>query len=100
MLLRCRTAIAGGLVVTDDMVTIEWSEHAAIGVRHLGSLIRGVGAFELELVPEGTRLVWWEEVDPPLGRLGALVAEAAVVPLVNRVFRSSLARLKTLCERT
>lgn len=98
VVLRCRTVIAGGLVVTDDMETTEWSERSTIGVRHLGRLIRGVGAFDLEPTAEGTRLVWWEEFDPPLGRIGELVAGAAVVPLVNRVFRSSLARLKALCE--
>lgn len=98
VVVRCRTGIAGGLVVTDDMVTTEWLERSTIGIRHLGPLIRGTGAFELEPTPEGTRFVWWEELDPPLGRIGELVASAAVVPLVNRVFRSSLARLKALCE--
>jgi hypothetical protein len=100
VVLRCRTGIASGLAITDDMVTTKWVDHATVGVRHLGPLIRGVGAFELEPTPEGTRFVWWEEFDPPLGRVGELVAGAAVVPLVNWVFRSSLARLKALCEAT
>lgn len=100
VVVRCRTVIAGGLVVNDDMVTTEWSKHSIIGVRHLGPVIRGIGAFDLQAVAGGTRFVWWEEFDPPLGRIGELVAGAAVVPLVNRVFRSSLARLKALCEGT
>ncbi|MGH8904375.1 MAG: SRPBCC family protein [Egibacteraceae bacterium] len=98
VVLSCRTVIAGGLVVTDDMVTTAWSEHSTVGVRHLGRLIRGIGAFDLESTPEGTRFVWWEELDPPLGAVGELVAGAVVVPLTARVFRSSLARLKALCE--
>lgn len=98
VVLRCRTAIAGGLVVNDCMVTTDWLEHSTIGVRHLGPLIRGVGAFELQPAPAGTHVVWWEDLNPPLGRVGELVAGAVVVPLVSRVFRSSLARLKTLCE--
>lgn len=98
VVLSCRTAIAGGLVVNDRMVTIEWLERSSVGVRHLGPLIRGIGAFDLEPTPKGTRFVWWEELDPPLGRVGDLVAGALVVPLVARVFRSSLARLKALCE--
>jgi uncharacterized membrane protein len=98
VVLSCRTAIAGGLAVNDRMVTTEWLERSKIGVRHLGPLIRGIGAFDLEPTPEGTRFRWWEELDPPLGRLGDLVARMVVVPAVARVFRSSLVRLKALCE--
>jgi hypothetical protein len=99
VMLRCRTAIAGGLTITDDMVTTDWVEHTRVGVRHLGPLIRGFGAFDLESTSDATCLVWWEELDPPLGRVGELVAGAIIVPLVTRVFRSSLARLKALCEQ-
>ena len=98
VMLRCRTAIAGGMVVNDDMVTTDWREYSTIGVRHVGPLIRGEGAFELQPAPGGTYFVWWEDLNPPLGRVGELVADAVVVPLVSRVFRSSLARLKALCE--
>jgi uncharacterized membrane protein len=100
VLLRCRTDIAGGLVITDDMETTEWSEHKVIGVRHLGQVIRGVGAFELEPTSVGVHLVWWEEMDAPLGPLGEAVATVAIAPYVRRVFRSSLANLKRVCELT
>jgi uncharacterized protein YndB with AHSA1/START domain len=96
--IRCMTDIAAGVVVTDDMVTTEWVEDEVLGVRHLGGLIRGVGAFELEPTRQGTRFVWWEEVDPPLGALGEAVTGAAIVPMVERVFRASLADLKRVCE--
>jgi hypothetical protein len=67
-------------------------------VRHTGRLIRGYGAFDLEPTPSGTRVVWWEEVDPPLGPVGEALTSMVVVPVANRVFQASLARLKALCE--
>lgn len=100
VVVRCRTDILGGLVVTDDMVTTEWEEPRIIGIRHLGRLIRGEGAFELAPTGYGTHLTWWEEIDPPLGPLGEAVTTVALVPWIRRVFRGSLAALKRLCEST
>jgi uncharacterized protein YndB with AHSA1/START domain len=97
VIIRAETDIAG-LVVSDDMETTEWVDGERIGVRHLGRLIRGVGAFELEPEGDGTRFIWWEEVEAPFGALGETVAEAVVVPWVSRVFRGSLADLKRVCE--
>lgn len=98
VVIRCRTDIAAGIVVNDDMVTTQWEPPHALAVRHLGRLIRGVGAFELAPTEFGTRFIWWEEIDPPFGPLGEAVANLAVVPLVRRVFRASLAGLKRVCE--
>ncbi len=98
VLLRCQMGVRRPLSVTDDMITTEWYEHSTVGVRHLGKLIRGYGAFDLEPTPTGTRFVWWEEVDPPLGPLGDLVTETIVAPVVTRMFHASLRRLKALCE--
>lgn len=98
VVVRCMTRIAGGLTVTDDLVTTRWEPPHTLAVRHLGRLVRGVAAFELEAVTGGTRLVWWEEIDPPAGPLGEAVANAVVMPLVSRVFRGSLANLKAVCE--
>ena len=96
--IRCHTGLPPPLAIPDDMVTTEWYEHSTVGVRHVGRLIRGYGAFDLEPIPSGTRVVWWEEVQPPLGPVGGVVTDAVIVPLVNRLFRASLARLKALCE--
>lgn len=98
VVVRCRTAIAAGIVVTDDMVTTEWEEPRTIGIRHTGWLIRGVGAFELAPTKNGTHFTWWEELSLPLGPLGEAVGTLAVVPPVRRVFRASLAGLKRVCE--
>lgn len=98
VVVRCRTSIAGGIVVTDDMVTTEWEEPRIIGIRHLGWLIRGIGAFELSPTKNGTHFTWWEEINLPLGPVGEAVGTVAVVPAVRRVFRGSLAALKRVCE--
>jgi carbon monoxide dehydrogenase subunit G len=98
VVLRCMTNVAVGVVVADDMVITEWEEGRLVGVRHTGRLIRGVGAFELHPTAWGTRFLWWEEVDPPFGGLGEMLTTLAVAPAVARLFRSSLAALKRVCE--
>ncbi len=95
--IRCPTRILG-VVVNDDLAVTEWNPPTVLGVRHLGRLIRGVGAFELDETAYGTRVVWWEEADVPLGGVGDAAAQLVVVPWVNRVFRRSLARFKRVCE--
>jgi uncharacterized protein YndB with AHSA1/START domain len=95
---RCRTDIAAGIVVTDDMAVTEWERPRIIAVRHLGLVIRGVGAFELEPTAHGTHMTWWEEVEAPLWMVGEALAQVLVAPLVGRTFRRSLANLKRVCE--
>ena len=95
--LRCRTGILG-VVVNDDLSVTEWQEPWVLGVRHLGLLVRGVGAFELAPTAYGTRLEWWEEAEAPGGVVGDALAGVLVVPWVTRVFRRSLARFKRVCE--
>jgi uncharacterized membrane protein len=95
--LRCRTNILGA-TVDDDLEVTEWEEPAILGVRHLGRLIRGAGAFEIHATPHGSRVVWWEEAQAPFGAVGDAVAGLAVVPWATRVFRRSLARFKRLAE--
>ncbi|HVM13939.1 MAG TPA: SRPBCC family protein [Egibacteraceae bacterium] len=100
VVVRCRTDIVGGIVVTDDMVTTEWEEPRIVAVRHLGWLIRGIGAFELSPTRNGTHFTWWEEIELPLGPFGEAIGTVAVVPAVRRVFRRSLAAFKRVCEST
>lgn len=94
----CATDIALGIVVDDPMLVTEWEEPRVLGVRHLGRVIRGVGAFELDQTAHGTALTWWEEAEVPFWALGEAVAELTVVPWVRRVFRTSLAGLKRIAE--
>lgn len=97
VVVRCRTNIAGA-AVDDHMETTEWVEHEIIGVRHTGRVIRGIGAFELEPTAHGTKFTWWEEIDTPGGDLGDALVGVLVVPWIRRVFRTSLAGLKRVCE--
>ena len=96
--LRCRTAIAGGLLVDDDIRVIEWEPPRLLTVRHLGRVVRGVGAFELAPTADGTRVRWWEEFTAPLGLVGEAFGQLLVAPLIQRVFRRSLTALKRRCE--
>ena len=98
VVLRCETDILAGLVVTDDMVVTEWRPPRSLAVRHLGRLIRGVGAFELEPAAEGTHITWWEEVEAPFGGVGDAVAQVLVLPRTRRLFQASLANLARVAE--
>lgn len=95
--LRVPTRILG--VVVDDIMRVTgWDPPHRLEVVHLGRVIRGLGAFELAGTPRGTTVTWWEEIDPPLGRLGAWGARVLVRPLVERIFRRSLRGLREACE--
>ena len=96
--IRCPTNLLG-VTVQDVMRVTGWREPSYLEVTHLGRIITGVGAFELEELPDGrTRLVWWEEIDPPLGAVGAWGAQRLVLPVLRRIFARSLANLAALAE--
>lgn len=95
--IRAPTRILG--VVVDDVMRVTgWQPERRLEVVHLGRLIRGRGAFELTDTPRGTAISWWEEIDPPLGRVGESAARRLVRPLIHRVFRQSLRGLREACE--
>ena len=76
-----RTAI-GPLAFVDPMEITRWDPPRVCHVRHLGTLVRGTGAFKVEPAgPDRSVFVWREELELPLGRLGALGW-----PLVRPVF--------------
>lgn len=97
---RCVTDLGLGRMVriTDELEVVDAQEPQSLVVRHLGPIIRGVGAFELTRTVHGTRLEWWEEAEAPLGPVGEAAAMVLVVPHVRRLFRRSLVRLKRVCE--
>jgi hypothetical protein len=96
--LRCPTNLLG-LTVQDLMRVTGWDEGRYLEVTHLGRIITGSGAFELSDLPDGgTRIGWWEEVDPPLGALGEFGARVVVLPVIRRIFRRSLANLARRAE--
>jgi carbon monoxide dehydrogenase subunit G len=97
--LRCPTNLLG-VTVQDVMRVTGWDEPRYLEVTHLGRIITGYGAFELEEAgPDRTRILWWEEVDPPLGALGEWGASTLVLPILRRIFGRSLGNLAELAER-
>ena len=96
--IMCVTGIVAGLTVRDPMCVTEWDEHSILGVQHLGEIIRGVGAFELDATPHGAAVVWWEEIVMPFGAVGEAVGDMLVAPYVDQAFRRSLSGLKRVAE--
>jgi carbon monoxide dehydrogenase subunit G len=97
--LRCPTNLLG-VTVQDVMRVTGWDEPHYLEVTHLGKIITGTGAFVLEEAgPDVTMVTWWEEVDPPLGRLGEWGASTLVVPILRRIFGRSLRNLAAMAER-
>jgi uncharacterized membrane protein len=96
--IRCPTNLLG-VTVEDVMRVTAWRPREELAVLHLGRVITGTGAFVLADAPGGgTRLTWWEEVDPPLGALGEWGATTLVLPVLRRVFGRSLSRLARVVE--
>lgn len=90
-----------GVTVLDVMEVTDWVEHERLEVEHTGRVVIGTGAFELADHPDTdamTRLTWWEQVDPPLGRLGEWGANTFVAPFTRWLFGTSLRNLAMLCE--
>ncbi len=85
----------GPLRLTDVIEVTEWRPGRAIGVRHTG-LVGGTGRFTLRrsrVRPRSTRFTWEEQlVFPPWlgGSVGALVA----APVLRRIWRGNLRRLR------
>jgi uncharacterized protein YndB with AHSA1/START domain len=96
--LRCPTNLLG-FTVNDIMRVTDWDPPKRLAVTHLGKIITGSGAFELSDTPDGgTHVLWWEEIDPPLGVVGELGARVLVLPIIRRIFTRSLKNFTTLCE--
>jgi uncharacterized membrane protein len=96
--LRCPTNLLG-FTVQDTMVVTGWEAGRLLEVTHTGRIITGKGAFELSDLPGGgTRIGWWEEVDPPLGVVGEFGARLFALPVIRRIFRRSLRNLARRAE--
>lgn len=96
--LRCPTNLLG-VTVEDVMRVTRYEPPHVLEVTHLGRIITGDGGFVLEaLGSASTKVTWWEEVTPPLGRLGALGAQGLALPALRWIFGRSLASLGALAE--
>ena len=91
------TTGVGPLGVTDTMEIVGWDPPHRATVRHTGAVVRGSGTFTVVERGESASTFWWsEDLDLPLGPLGALGW-----PLVRPAFawglRYSLDRLARHC---
>jgi uncharacterized protein YndB with AHSA1/START domain len=87
-----------GIGVADRMRITVWDAPSRCEMRHLGAVVRGTGIFTVQ--PRGrdaATFEWTEQLELPLGVLGALGA-----PLIRPVFgwglRLSLARFADFCR--
>lgn len=82
----------GPIGVRDPMTVTEWDPPRRCVVQHTGAVVRGPGILEVVALPQGgTRLVWIEELDLPLGvvgRLGWPLARPAVIWGFRRSLRA------------
>lgn len=94
--LRVPTSVLG-MTVEDVLEVTGWEEPRRLDVRHVGSLVSGQAAFELVASQRGTWVVWWEELEVPLGMVGEFGARLLVRPYLTRLFSRSLANFARLC---
>ena len=82
---EARTGI-GPVGFLDVMIVDVWAPPRRLDLRHVGKIVRGSAGFVIEpLGTRGSRIVWWERIDMPLGVLGRLAW-----PVVERVSRWAL----------
>ncbi len=94
----CRTKI-GPFRTTDRMVVTDWKPNRTMGIEHRG-LFTGRGQFALaHLGRDRTRFTWTEQLEFPLW-LGGAAGALAAKPILRRVWRANLRRLKALVEST
>jgi hypothetical protein len=88
-----------GLGFHDPMEVTRWDPPHLVEVVHLGKVVRGGGSFEVRPAPGGAWLVWVEDLDLPLGPVGAL-GFAVLRPGFQLMLRRSLRRLAKQLERS
>jgi uncharacterized membrane protein len=90
------TISIAGITTTDPVRVSRWEPPFVLEIEHLG-WVSGFGL--MRCVPEwsGTRVLWKETLNPPLGILGA-AGLRVFKPIMRRVFEKDLALLKRLVE--
>jgi hypothetical protein len=92
----CRTRV-GPFTTVDRMRVTEWVPGAVMGIEHRG-VVTGAGRFTLRSAGAGiTEFCWTEDLVFPLAMGGGL-GERAGRPVLDRVWRANLRRLRDLAE--
>ena len=80
----------------DVLRVTEWESGAVMGIEHTG-VVTGRGRFTLVAERTGTRFCWDEILRFP-GWMGGGLGELAAKPVLGRVWRANLRRLKARIE--
>jgi uncharacterized protein YndB with AHSA1/START domain len=92
----CLTRV-GPFRMTDRMRVTEWESGATIGIEHRG-VVTGSGRFTLRRKSHGrTRFCWNERLRFPWW-MGGPIGERAAKPVLRRLWRANLTRLRTIAE--
>lgn len=94
---ECLTRV-GPLVTIDVMTVTEWIPARRMGIEHRG-VVTGRGHFELEGDGRGRTVFCWEEELRFPAWMGGRIGERAGRPVLERIWRANLARLKAKAER-
>lgn len=94
-LIRASTEV-GPIRLSDTMRVIEWEELGRITVEHVGP-VTGSGSFQIRPVDEGTELRWIETLIFPWW-LGGPIGAAVARPILGRIWRGSLEKLRARVE--
>jgi uncharacterized protein YndB with AHSA1/START domain len=93
----CDTKV-GPFRMTDRMEVTDWRDGETMAIRHVGA-VTGEGRFLLYGLGSGrTRFVWREVLQFPR-RQGGAVAAAIARPVLRRLWKGNLERLRDLVER-
>jgi uncharacterized protein YndB with AHSA1/START domain len=94
----CLTRV-GPLRTTDRMTITEWEPGRSMGIEHHG-VVTGRGRFTLKPRRNGqTRFAWNERLEFPWW-MGGPVGERVAKPILRRVWKGNLARLRNIVENT
>lgn len=88
----------GPLGFWDTMTITRWERPRVVEVDHTGNLVKGIGVFRVERSGSGSRFVWREEVDLPLGWVGGL-GWYVVKPILAAGVALSLSRFARFAVR-
>lgn len=87
-----------GPLAFDDPITVtSWDPPRRCEILHTGRVVKGVGAFYVEPVGDGSRFTWWERIEVPGGPAAPLLWRVGH-PLTTAGFDWALRRLKQQVE--
>ena len=86
----------GPLRAADVMEVVRWEVEQTIVVEHVGA-VKGFGRFDIGPSGDGTEMRWVEDLRFPWW-MGGSVGLAVARPILRRIWRGSLVRLKERLE--